>query len=161
MIINQNKILHENRQFKKCGVRKSNSAHRPPFLTTNFPSRFFFELKMGSKDSASPHASFILTRNYFFIVSFMSICIFLSRHSFIGLVFKIFKIVKRVFLLCFYVRGNRVFPTGVSPPTSLKFAHSRTRTNSPLGRLPPYQIFIPPTKYPSPPLNNNSQVITQ
>ena len=33
-----------------------------------------------------------------------------------GLVFKFFKIVKIVFLLCFYVRDNRVFRTGGSPP---------------------------------------------
>ena len=81
---------------------------------------------MGSKDSASPHASFILTRKYFFIVSFTSIYILLSRYSnnrnlnlrlfnkylLGGLVFKIFKIVKIVFLRCFYVTDNRVFPAG-------------------------------------------------
>ena len=46
-----------------------------------------------------------------------------------GLVFKIFKIVKIVFLLCLYVRYNWFFPTEASPPTSLKFAHVPTRKN--------------------------------
>ena len=42
----------------------------------------FFKLKMGSRDSASPHASFILTRKYFFIVSFTSVIYnLLSRYS--------------------------------------------------------------------------------
>ena len=37
--------------------------------------------------------------------------------TFGGLVFEIVKIVKKVFLRCFYVRDNRVFPiSGVLPP---------------------------------------------
>ena len=135
---------------------------------------------MGSKNSASPHASFILTRRYFFIVSFTSIYILSSRHSnninlnlcllnkqlytCLVAVFKIFKIVKRVFLLCFYVRDNRVFPTGGSPATSLKFAHPSHQE-----QFSPHQassssikfLFLTPTKSLSPPLNNNFQVITQ
>ena len=35
--------------IKKVGERKSNSAHRSPFVTTNFPSRFFFNLKWVSR----------------------------------------------------------------------------------------------------------------
>ena len=72
---------------------------------------------MGSKDSASPPASFILTRNYFFIVSFTSIYNLLSRYSnkrnlnlclpnkylLGGLIFKIFKNVKRVILLIAFI----------------------------------------------------------
>ena len=41
----------------------------------------FLKFKMGSKDNASPHASFILTRKYFFIISFTSIYNLLSRYS--------------------------------------------------------------------------------
>ena len=119
---------------------------------------------MGSKDSASPHASFILTRKHFFIVSFTSIYILLSRYSnnrnlnlcllnkylLDGLVFKIFKIAKRVFLPCFYVRYNRVFPTGESPPTSQKFAHPPTR-KSPLVNFLLTRFSSPPP----PSLNGN------
>ena len=116
---------------------------------------------MSSKDSASPRASFILTRKYFFIVSFTSIYILLSRCSnnrnlnlclpnkylFAGLVFLNFQDCKKIFSFnCFYVGDNRVFSTWGRPTTSLKFAHSRPV------RLSPHQIFIPFTKSSSPPL---------
>ena len=44
MIINQGETASES-SIKKGGERKSNSAHRSPFVTTNFPSRLFLKLK--------------------------------------------------------------------------------------------------------------------
>ena len=127
---------------------------------------------MGSKDIASPNAPFILTRMYFFILSFMSIYILLSTYSnngnlnlcllnkylLGGIFFKIFKIVKRVFLCYFYVRDNRVFPTVGSLPTSLKFAQPG-KILLLVGFL--IKFLFPPTKNLSPPQNNNFQVIIQ
>ena len=73
IVINQDQVLQQNLQ--KCRVRKSNSAHRSPFVTTNFPSSFLFNLKCVPRI-----ASFILTRKYLFIVSFL-FYILLSRYS--------------------------------------------------------------------------------
>ena len=125
MIINQDEIPHQSYWLIKCRMQRSSSTHRSPFVTTNFPSRFFLKLKVGSKDSATPYASFILTRKYFFIVSFMSICILLSRYSNnrnLNIWWFTEKSVclvacwlKKCFLFCFYVRDNRVFPKK-SPP---------------------------------------------
>ena len=56
--------------------RKTNTLDK--FWFQNF-FQDFFKFKMDSKDSASPHPSFILTRKYF-IVSFTSIYILLSRY---------------------------------------------------------------------------------
>ena len=78
-----------------------------------------------------------------------------------GLVFKVFKI---AFLLCFYVRDNRVFPTGGSPhpaPPAENLLISSTRKNSLPVKLPRHQIFyLPPSTKsssppPNPPLNSN------
>ena len=55
---------------KKGEVWKSNSVHGPPFAINNFPSNSFLKLKMGFKYSVSPHASFILTRKYYFYCFF-------------------------------------------------------------------------------------------
>ena len=112
---------------------------------------------MGSKGQRISACFFILTRKYFFNASLKSVCILLSTYSdnrnlnlfllnkyLLGdLVFYIFEIVKGVFLICIYVRNNRVFSTGVSPPTSLKFSHLPTGINSPSGRLPTDKFFVP------------------
>ena len=68
MIINQDEILHQTNHLKNMGYESlipqdqmaDHHLQQPGLL------QGFFELKMGSKDSASPHASFILTRIYFF-----------------------------------------------------------------------------------------------
>ena len=120
-------------------VRYENLA---PFVTTNFPSRFFL---MGFKNSAPPHASFILTRKNVIIILFASIYILLSRYSNnrnlnLCLLSKYYlgglNVLKRVFFLCFYVRDNRVFLTGGVPPINLKFFHPpHQKKNSLPGRI--------------------------
>ena len=96
------------------------------------------------------------TKKTLFLDTFHAVYILLTRYSnnrnlnlclhnkylHRGLVLKIFKIIKIVFLPCFYVRDNRIFPTGGSPPHQPRICSS-----PPPVRLPPHQIFISPSPH--------------